>query len=162
MPLTTDGVPLGALVVGADKPIDEQVLDTLATLGRDLAVALQSAAMAEEMYRQLVAIERATLGPDDATAGIRVVGDHMLHTQDRDDGALAEGDARRHLLQVFQDPAAVALGEGDGLVDRRAPREDELHAVAGGIEAQGNTPGARVAIRPCRTCRGRRRRRDDY
>jgi diguanylate cyclase (GGDEF)-like protein/PAS domain S-box-containing protein len=52
IPIISRNALLGALLVGSDRPIDPQVVDTLATLGRDLALALQSASMAEEMYRQ--------------------------------------------------------------------------------------------------------------
>jgi diguanylate cyclase (GGDEF)-like protein/PAS domain S-box-containing protein len=52
IPMISRNSLLGALVVGSHRPIDPQVVDTLGTLARDLALALQSAAMAEEMYRQ--------------------------------------------------------------------------------------------------------------
>jgi PAS domain S-box-containing protein len=52
VPMISRNVRLGALVVSSDRLLDLQVVGALENLGRDLALALQSAAMAEEMYRQ--------------------------------------------------------------------------------------------------------------
>jgi diguanylate cyclase (GGDEF)-like protein/PAS domain S-box-containing protein len=52
VPMVSRNVLLGALVVSSDKLMDAQIIDAISSLGLDLALALQSAAMAEEMYRQ--------------------------------------------------------------------------------------------------------------
>ena len=52
VPMISRNVYIGALVVSTRAPLGSQETDALASLGTDLALALQSASMAEEMYRQ--------------------------------------------------------------------------------------------------------------
>src|SRR3546814_3150192 len=63
----------------------------------------------------------------DAAARGGIVGDDVVFAEQRDDGAIDEGNARRHLVEVLEDPARVFLGEGKGLVHRRAARRSEEH-----------------------------------
>src|SRR3546814_3270871 len=86
----------------------------------------------------------------DAAARGGIVGDDVVFAEQRDDGAIDEGNARRHLVEVLEDPARVFLGNGKGLVHRRAARPHHPHTLA--RWAQPDRKSVRVGKECVSTC----------
>ena len=93
----------------------------------------------------------AALGPDrHGAAPARLVHDEVRHAAQRDLDARPHLRPLRHLGQPLLQPALMAVEEAVDLAARQAGRHGDAQALAAGVDAQRQPPGAVVLDDPQR------------
>src|SRR5260221_9972248 len=77
----------------------------------------------------------------DAWAALAEMADAMRHTEHRNDGAVGEDDAFRHLGKIGRYPVAARIEEAQAGGERHPFRQHQLDRFGGGIDAQRDTAG---------------------